>query len=62
MFLEELVDFRVILTILAGTLNFLVMVSLIHEVVKEKKASKAYNSLLIDDRRPNLPEDHLFDN
>tara|TARA_Y100000996_G_scaffold415230_1_gene408835 strand:- start:12 stop:869 length:858 start_codon:yes stop_codon:yes gene_type:complete len=62
MFLEELVDFRVILTILAGTLNFLVMVSLIHEVVKEKKASKAYNSLLIDDRRPNLPEDHFFDN
>tara|TARA_B100000963_G_scaffold358045_2_gene381708 strand:- start:864 stop:1718 length:855 start_codon:yes stop_codon:yes gene_type:complete len=60
-YINDLFDFRVIFTILAGTLNFSVMIMLINDVIREKKASRAYNNLFETLKKPDLPKDHFFD-
>tara|TARA_B100000401_G_C52804742_1_gene720523 strand:+ start:1382 stop:2236 length:855 start_codon:yes stop_codon:yes gene_type:complete len=60
-YINDLFDFRVVFTVLAGTLNFSVMIMLINDVIREKKASKAYNNLFVTLKKPDLPKDHFFD-
>ncbi len=60
-YINDLFDFRVVFTILAGTLNFSVMIMLINDVIREKKASRAYNNLFETLKKPDLPKDHFFD-
>ena len=60
-YIDDLFDFRTIYIVLAGTLNFGVMIMLINDVVREKKASKAYNDLFETFKKPDLPKDHFFD-
>ena len=55
------IDFRVVYVFLSGTFNFGIMIILINDVVREKKASKAYNDLFMDMKKPNLPKDHFFE-
>lgn len=55
------IDFRVVYVLLSGTFNFGIMIILINDVVREKKASKAYNDLFMDMKKPNLPKDHFFE-
>ena len=60
-FFHEYIDFRVILVVLGGSIYFLAMLLIINSVVKEKKATRAYNKLFISKQKPSLPKDHWFD-
>ena len=55
-----LLDFRVIFTVLAGTLYFIVQVIEIHRLVINKKIQKGYSELFSPSHQPDLPKDHFF--
>ena len=57
---EMIVDFRIIMIIIGGLVYFPVMILDIHKIAKENSIDKAYHKLFIDEKKPNLPNDHFF--
>jgi len=55
-----LFDFRVIFTVLAGTLYFAVQLMEINQLVINNKIQKSYSELFDPKHKPNLPDDHFF--
>ena len=56
----ELIDLRIVFTVLAGTVYFLVQVLETHRLVVTKKIEKGYSELFSSTHRPDLPDDHFF--
>ncbi len=58
--LVYLIDFRVIFTVLAGTLYLVVQIIEVHKLAVNNKVQKAYSELFTPNHKPNLPDDHFF--
>jgi len=54
------IDFRVVFTIIAGSLYFPVQVLEIHRLVITKRIQRGYSELFSPDHIPGLPNDHFF--
>ena len=54
------IDFRVVFTILAGSLYFPVQVLEIHRLVITKRIQRGHSELFSPDHIPDLPNDHFF--
>ena len=54
------IDFRVVFTIIAGSLYFPVQVLEIHRLVITKRIQRGYSELFSPDHIPDLPNDHFF--
>ena len=54
------IDFRVVFTIIAGSLYFPVQVLEIHRLVITKRIQRGYSELFSHDHIPDLPNDHFF--
>lgn len=57
---KHIPDFRLVLTIIGGTIYFLFVVKEIVAISKNKKLESAYNKLFYSCEKPNLPEEHFF--
>lgn len=53
-------DFRIILTVIAGTLYFSVLVLEINRIISMKKLEEAYKKLFYESSDLELPKDHFF--
>ncbi|MDB4619141.1 CDP-alcohol phosphatidyltransferase family protein [bacterium] len=54
------IDFRVVFTIVAGSLYFPVQVLEIHRLVITKRVERGYSELFSDNHIPKLPNDHFL--
>jgi hypothetical protein len=54
------IDFRVVFTIVAGSLYFPVQVLEIHRLIITKRIQKGYSDLFSPYHIPDLPNDHFF--
>jgi len=57
---DKFPDFRVVLTVIGGTIYFLHVVHEIVSISSENKIAAAYNKLFHSAEKPNLPADHFF--
>lgn len=59
-FLQDNFDLRVIYIYLATSIHFPIVFLEIQKLIKKKKLSSSYRNLFINDKIPNLPNDHFF--
>ena len=56
-----LIDFRVIIILFGGLINFPIVMIDIFRISKNSRIDNSYNKLFFESKKPNLPNDHFID-